>query len=137
MLATRIEEPFNNPDWLYELKLDGYRIISQVINNQASLLSRGQLNYTDKYPEAAEALSQINYNAVSDGEVIVIGKDSKPNFNLLQHYKKGYNIKYYIFDILWYNGINLMKKPLIERREMLKQNFLESDILNLSDDFKS
>ena len=136
MLATRIEEPFNHSDWIYEVKLDGYRIISQVINNQASLLSRGQLNYTDKYPEAAEALSQINYNAVFDGEVIVIGKDSKPSFNLLLHYRKGYNIKYYIFDILWYNGINLMKKPLKERRELLKQNFPESDILKLSEDFE-
>ena len=83
------------------------------------------MNYTDKYPEVARALSKINYNAVFDGEVIVIGKDSKPNFNLLQHYKKGYNIKYYIFDILWYNGINFMKKPLSQRRELLKQNFPE------------
>ena len=76
MLATRIEEPFNDPDWIYEIKLDGYRIISEVINNKASILSRGQLNFTSKYPPIAEALSKIKFNAVFDGEAIVIGKDS-------------------------------------------------------------
>ncbi len=136
MLATRIEEPFNDPDWSYKMKLDGYRIIAEVINNKASILSRGQLNFISKYPPIAEALAQVNYNAVFDGEVIVIGKDSKSSFNLLQHYRKGYNIKYYIFDILWYNGTNLMKKPLIEIRDLLKQIFLESDILKLSEDFE-
>ena len=136
MLATRIEEPFNDDDWIYEIKLDGYRIISEVKDNKASLLSRGQLNFSSKYPPIAEALSKINFNAVFDGEVIVIGKDSKPNFNLLQHYRKGYTIKYYIFDLLWYNGSNLMDKPITERRKILKQIFPKSDILKLSEDFE-
>ena len=136
MLATRIEEPFNDHDWIYEIKLDGYRIISEVINNKASMLSRGQLDFTSKYPPIAEALSQINYNAVFDGEVIVIGKDSKPNFNLLQHYRKGYTIKYYIFDLLWYNDTNLMDRPITERRKLSKANFPESDILKLSEEFE-
>ena len=136
MLATRIEEPFNDDDWIYEIKLDGYRIISEVINNKASMLSRGQLDFTSKYSPIAEALSQINYNAVFDGEVIVIGKDSKPNFNLLQHYRKEYNIKYYIFDLLWFNDANLMDRPVTERRKLLKQIFPKSDFLKLSEDFE-
>ena len=136
MLATRIEEPFNDPDWIYEIKLDGYRIIAEVINNKSSILSRGQLNFTPKYPPIAEVLSKIKFNAVFDGEVIVIGKDSKPNFNLLQHYRKGYTIKYYIFDLLWYNDTDLMNQPISERRKLLKQILPESDILKLSEDFE-
>ena len=50
MLATRIEEPFKDPDWSYKIKLDGYRIIAEVINNKTSILSRGQLNFISKYP---------------------------------------------------------------------------------------
>ena len=135
MLATLIEEPFNEDNWIYELKLDGYRIISEVRNKNVSLLSRGQLNFTDKYPSVSEALSQINHDVVFDGEVIVIGQDSKPNFNMLQHYRKNYPTVYYIFDLLWLDGVNLMKNPFTERRKLLSEILPSSEVLKFSADF--
>jgi|GEM_PF-197876 len=135
MTAMRIEEPFDNPDWIYEVKFDGYRILAQVIDKKATLLSRGQLNYTSKYTALVKELSNLKNKVVLDGEVIVIGEDSKPSFNALQNYRAGDPLVYYVFDLLWFDGHNLMSLPLIERRSILKKVLPDSDTVKFSDDF--
>src|SRR3954464_5217147 len=86
MLCTRIREPFNDRDWIYEVKWDGYRIIARIWKGKVQLFSRGAQNYTKNYPPVVAALSSINSDLVLDGELVVLNEDGTPNFDKLQKY---------------------------------------------------
>ncbi|HEY3249896.1 MAG TPA: DNA ligase, partial [Ignavibacteria bacterium] len=123
MLATLIEAPFDGDDWIYEIKWDGYRMISHIINNEVELTTRNLNSYTSKYPQIAAELVKFKKNIVIDGEIVVLDSEGNPSFQLMQNYlrtMKG-TIVYYIFDILWYDGYITEKIPLITRKELLEQ----------------
>ena len=132
MQATRIEQPFNDPGFLYEVKWDGYRIISRKEKRKVKLYSRKGLDYTAKYPEIAAALSHLPHNAVIDGEVVVLNHEGKPDFDALQRYKKGDTIVYYVFDLLWLEGYSLLKTSLVERRSILEKIIHDNALVKLS-----
>jgi bifunctional non-homologous end joining protein LigD len=134
MQATRITEPFDSKDYFYEVKWDGYRIIGKTENGRSRLYSRKGLDYTSKYPPVAEALSELPYDAVIDGEVVVFDDEGKPSFDRLQRYREGDPIAYYVFDLLWLEGYSLMKISLLHRRKMLEKIISGSGI-KLSDCF--
>lgn len=122
MLATLSEHIFDSKDWLFERKLDGYRIISSV-GKTVSLITRNGKDYTDKYKIIAKSLSEISDNAILDGEIIALDRNSKDNFQSLQHYEnedKNVDLKYYVFDLLYLNNNDLRALPLIQRKELLK-----------------
>src|SRR4051812_21951211 len=75
MQATRINEPFNDADFIYEVKWDGYRIIAKVEKGKVHLFSRKGLDYTRNYPPIAQGLSGLKYNCILDGEVVVLNKE--------------------------------------------------------------
>ncbi|MDB5150236.1 MAG: ligD, partial [Mucilaginibacter sp.] len=117
MKPTLADAPFNNPDWLFENKWDGYRAIAVINKHSTKLLSRNDVSFAKYYP-IINVLNTWPCNAVIDGEIVVIGKDGKTDFGALQNWQseKDSLLVYYVFDILWYEGWNLMGLPLKQRQ---------------------
>jgi bifunctional non-homologous end joining protein LigD len=136
MLCTLTKEPVTDPDYLFEIKWDGYRIISYVSKGKVRMDSRSALDYTKKYPPVAEALKKLNRDVVVDGEIVVFNEEGLPDFDALQLYN-GHNspISYCLFDILWLDGYNLMSLPLVERKKILEELIKGNDVLKFSDSF--
>lgn len=122
MLAHSVDEPFDKPNWLFELKWDGYRAIAEIENGKVHLHSRNQISFNEKFAEVSDALSKISKDAVLDGELVVVDETGRPSFGLIQDYPntKG-ELIYYVFDILYYDGHNLEKLPLVKRKEILRE----------------
>ena len=125
MLATRVAELPQGPDWEYEVKWDGYRIEAVKDGKTVRLLSRRGANYTDKFKPVTQAVADIDArSAILDGEVVATGPDGQPSFQVLQNRGKlpaGYQLVFYVFDLLFLNGKSLLKQPLSERRSHLPQ----------------
>lgn len=122
MLATLVEEPFDNPDWIFENKYDGYRAVSVINADEAHLFSRNELPFDKNFAPIQKELQKIKHQAILDGEVVVENNSGNANFQLLQNYiktGKG-NLKYYVFDILSLDGFSTTDLPLLERKELLK-----------------
>lgn len=135
MAATLIDTPFQDEDWLYELKIDGYRILSFLSNGTVKLQSRGGKDYTSRYRVLAQELLKISWNVVVDGEVAVLDVAGRPNFDALQNYRETDVLVYYVFDILWVDGYDLTGLPLSKRREILELVMPPSEIIKLSEAF--
>lgn len=136
MLAKETEEPFDNKDWLFEIKWDGYRAISEIRKDKILLYSRKGLNFQPTYPIVAEQLNTIQEEVVLDGEIVVLNDEGKPDFQFLQHYSEHQNrpIQYYVFDLLELNGQDTTKLPLSDRKELLKKIIPQDDpVLKYSD----
>jgi bifunctional non-homologous end joining protein LigD len=136
MQATRIEEPFNDESFIYEVKFDGYRIIARIENGNVKLFSRSGLDYTSKYPPVAEALSELNFDAIIDGEVVVLDESGNPNFDKLQKYGEGDTIAFYVFDLLWLDGYSMLRAPLVDRKRALGIILENDDVIKISDHFE-
>lgn len=138
MLCSLVREIEDDPNYLYEIKWDGYRIISYVENGKVKLASRRGLDYTKKYPLVAKAVKKLGRDVVLDGEVVVFNKTGVPDFDAIQLYN-GHttSISYCIFDILWLDGHNTMNLPLVQRKEILDVLLAENDILKFSKSFES
>jgi bifunctional non-homologous end joining protein LigD len=123
MLATLVNEPIDEPGWTFEVKWDGYRTLAYLENGKVELSSRNNKSFTEKYYSLAEAFSQLNMNAVLDGEILVIKENGKADFGALQNWRSEADghLVYYAFDILWHDGKNLMDLPLSERQAILKE----------------
>ena len=122
MLATLSSKPFNSKEWIFEIKWDGYRVITRKKGEKIFLTSRNQLSFDKKFQVIAESLKAIKGDVVLDGEVIASDDKGNPSFQKLQNFQKTGigTIAYYVFDLLWYNGYNLKELPVIERKELLK-----------------
>lgn len=127
--------PFNSDEWLFEVKWDGYRAIAEVNENGKKLYSRNGLTFDKAYVKVFEALSELSLPAVLDGEIVVLGKDGRPDFQKLQNYnnKDKDQIQFYVFDVLEINGQQITSLPLINRKELLKQLLPDSDIIKYCD----
>src|ERR1700761_589906 len=108
------------PEWTYEIKLDGYRLEVVRSANRTTLFSRRQNVLNQKFDYVATALNDLPNETVIDGELVAIGLDGRPDFNLLQNFRSAKScIVYYAFDILIYKQRNLTQLPLSERRAIL------------------
>lgn len=122
MLANSTEKPFDNPDWIFENKYDGYRTVAVINSDEVELWSRNHLSFNSNFQSLIPELKKIDHTAVLDGEVVVEDNNGKASFQLLQNYiktGKG-NLKYYAFDILNLDGNSTLKLSLLERKELLK-----------------
>lgn len=130
MLATLVDEPFDDPDWQYEVKWDGYRALAYVNKGEVELLSRNKKSFNDKFYPIPDILKASGLNAVLDGEILVLDEKGRSNFGDLQNWRSEADgdLVYYVFDLLWYEGKNLMELPLYQRQAILK------DILPTDDD---
>ncbi|GAB0157720.1 non-homologous end-joining DNA ligase [Chryseobacterium sp. Alg-005] len=129
MLATLVGEPFSDPEWVYEVKWDGYRTIAYLNGNTVDLRSRNNKSFTEKYYSITEALEGLNLNAVIDGEIVVLNNKGASDFSSLQNWRSEADgeLVFYAFDLLWYKERNLMGLPLTERHAILEQIFLTDD----------
>ncbi|RKE52403.1 DNA ligase D [Sphingobacterium detergens] len=136
MLCTLIKDPIDSEDYLYEVKWDGYRIVSFVEKGKVHMDSRSGLNYTAKYPPVQKALKGLKHDVIIDGEVVVFNQEEKPDFDALQLYNGHESpIKYCVFDLLWMDGHDLRDFPLTERKELLKILVKDNDVFRFSDSF--
>ena len=133
MLAETREGAFTRPDWIFELKLDGYRMLAERRSGEATLLTRNGNDYTEVYPEISRAVRALPMDRVLlDGEVVVLDPAGVPSFSLLQ--KRGrisrpIDIRraavelpatYYAFDLLGFEDFDLRPLPLVERKRLLR-----------------
>lgn len=122
MLAFLTDEPFDDDNWVFELKLDGYRVISLINNGKVNLFSRNGRSFNKVFDTFRKDLQKLRHNVVIDGEVVAVDKKGKPVFQLLQNYSKTGEgeIVYYVFDLLWFDGYDLKQLPLVDRKKILK-----------------
>jgi bifunctional non-homologous end joining protein LigD len=123
MLATLTDKAFDRPGWLYELKLDGYRAIAELNQEEVDLYSRYGQSFNSRYPEVVGSLKQMNLRAVLDGEIVALDAKGRSDFQLLQNYpKEGKGrLLYYIFDILALEDRDLTSLPLSRRKALLQR----------------
>ena len=138
MLATRADEPFHKEGWQYEIKWDGYRAVAFCNKTKADLKSRNDKSFNEKFYPVHKALEEWNIRAVVDGEVVVPGEGGKSDFGALQNWRSEADgdLCFYVFDLLWMDGRDLMQLPLHERRTLLKQIIPESNTIRLSENFE-
>lgn len=122
-LATLADEPFDNDEWLFEVKFDGYRALAGIKKNQVELTSRNGISFNQKYAEIVAALEAIDTDMILDGEIVVEDSKGKSHFQWLQNLdenpKRG-TLKLYVFDILYFQGYDLRALELIQRKKILK-----------------
>jgi bifunctional non-homologous end joining protein LigD len=134
MLATLIDRPFSDPEWIFETKWDGVRAICFITKGTARFVSRNQIDMTHQYPELANIAEHVGgSNAILDGEVVALDERGVSRFQLLQRRLGRKNegeirklaaktrIAYYAFDLLYLDGYDLTRCSLIDRKNTLEK----------------
>lgn len=122
MLAKLSATIFDDENWIYERKFDGYRAIAYT-GNGVKLISRNGVDFSHKYKDVVTALNTLRANAVIDGELVAEDDKGRINFQNLQNFgsqNKHLTLKYYVFDLLALNGHDIRQLELIKRKELLK-----------------
>jgi bifunctional non-homologous end joining protein LigD len=127
--------------WSWEIKLDGYRLMTRIDDGKARLITRGGHDWSAKMPALVKAVQSLGLkSAWLDGEIVVLGKAGTPEFNALQNAfdrSRTESIDYFLFDLPYFEGYDLRATPLVQRRQLLKQLLDEHphDHLRFSADF--
>jgi ATP-dependent DNA ligase len=124
MLLLRTERLPEGPNWLYELKLDGYRALAIKTGGRVRLRSRNDNDFNARYPGLVKALGSMPEETVLDGEVVAFDELGRPSFNALQNRGQGELLHFFIFDLLILRGRDVMGKPLIKRRALIEKHVL-------------
>jgi DNA ligase D-like protein (predicted ligase) len=123
-LSLPVEKPPSGPQWLHEIKLDGYRMAARIDNGRVQLLTRTGLDWTGKYPSAIAALANLNIKtAYLDGELCGVDEAGLPSFANTQAAtdgERGIQLVYYAFDLLHLDGWDVSGLQLIERKALLE-----------------
>ena len=132
MLATSVEKPFDDPEWLYEIKWDGYRAIAFIAKGKVRLVSRNQNDLTAQYPELHNLAASIEAEtAILDGEIAALDEHGRSSFSLMQQRtgirdggrrtgsRRDIPVLYYVFDLLYLDGYDLHRVPLEQRKKVL------------------
>ncbi len=149
MLAESVDEPFDGPDWLFEIKWDGYRAIAFIENGKVRLVSRNQNDLTPRYPELRDLARFIKAkNAILDGEVVALDDEGRASFSLMQQ-RTGFRpggrratanadvpVLYYAFDLLYLDGYDWRRVPLEERKRKLSSLVVPGDVAHYSDHYE-
>lgn len=110
-------EPFDDPDWLFELKYDGFRAMAYIQNGKAALISRKGDRY-ESFETLRTQLGLLRHDTILDGEIAVLDQHGRPQFNDLLR-RSGEPI-FYAFDCLWLDGRDLRNLPLLVRKGILE-----------------
>lgn len=141
-LATLVDAPPDG-DWLYEVKFDGYRILTQILGGEVRLFSRNGNDWTERLPLQAKALAALGLgDSWLDGEMVMLNEQGLSDFQALQNafeLGRSKDIVYYLFDVPFLNGQDLCDMPIEERRAALKQLLgkQRGKLLRFSDAFRS
>lgn len=135
MLATAVEKPFSNKDWVFELKLDGYRAIADINTKKVLLYSRNGLSLAERFPAIVIELKKNKRPMILDGEIVLLNENDKPDFQKLQNYSEYSHLPlmYYVFDILSLDKKDLTHLPLLERKKILKKALKKTAAIIYSD----
>jgi bifunctional non-homologous end joining protein LigD len=150
MLATPIDHPFDGPEWLFEIKWDGYRAVAFIENGKLRLTSRNQNDLSGRYPELKDLPKFVKgQSVILDGEVVALDEQGRPSFSLMQQ-RTGFRpggrrmapnadvpILYYAFDLLYLNGYDLRKVHLEDRKRTLASILVTGDSLRYSDHYEA
>jgi len=131
-LAKLADNPFSDPNWLFEIKWDGIRTVAFVNNGDVRLFSRSKRDVTAEFPEFQDLVKHLRAGtAILDGEIVTLDENGRSDFQKLQNRfgvskpsQKLINevpLTYYLFDILYCNGFDVRKTPLLQRKELLRQ----------------
>jgi len=148
MLATSVDKPFDSPEWLFEIKWDGYRAVCFLENGKSRLVSRNQNDLTAQFPEL-QGLSKLvkAQTAILDGEIVALDEEGRPSFSLMQQRtgirqgnrhtaaRRDVPIMYYVFDLLYLDGYDLQRVSLEPRKEVLAQIVKSGDLVRYSDHY--
>jgi len=136
MLATLVDDPFSDPDWIFETKWDGFRSVCFLKNGKPRFVSRNQIEMTPQYPELANIGKHVRAKeAILDGEICALDSQGIPRFQLLQ--RKGMTkrppIVYFVFDLLYVDGHDLTGCTVVERKAKLAEIIQPSSVIKLSE----
>lgn len=124
MLASPAKKIFKDPDWVFELKWDGYRVMANVFNGRVELYSRNGISYNIKFAAITKELQDLPHDCILDGEVVIVDNNGTPDFQKLQNYDPEITegaLRYYVFDLLHLNGHDTISLPLSERKSLLPE----------------
>ena len=125
MLLLPTEQLPAGAQWVYELKLDGFRAEAIKSGGRVRLRSRNDKDFNGKYPAVVKALAAIPDETVIDGEIVALDTSGRPSFSALQNYGSGEtHLFYYAFDVMILEGRDVMAEPLIARRALLQSQVL-------------
>lgn len=123
-LATLSEHAPSGDEWLSEVKFDGYRAVCRIEDGEAKIFTRAGNDWTSKWKGIAKALGELPVeSAWVDGEVVAVESDGRISFQALQNMMregKTAQLAYYVFDLMYLNGYDLIAVPLIERKRLLQ-----------------
>ncbi|HTH64630.1 MAG TPA: DNA polymerase ligase N-terminal domain-containing protein, partial [Gemmatimonadales bacterium] len=149
MLAETREEPFSRAGWLFEVKLDGYRMRAVKENGQARLISRNGNDYSAAFPELIRPIAALPYaNVLMDGELVILDDAGRPSFQRLQNRARigrAPDIRHasvespgtlYLFDLMALEGFDLRSLPLVKRKALLRSVLPEAGPLKYSEHFE-
>jgi bifunctional non-homologous end joining protein LigD len=145
MLATLVDDPFSDPNWIFETKWDGFRSVCFLKNGKARFLSRNQLEMSAQYPELAKVGDYVKAKqAILDGEIVALDEHGMPKFQLLQprHGRKNAGdiarlatksrLVYYVFDLLYCDGYDLTACSVVDRKAVLEKIIKPAKIISYS-----
>ena len=150
MLATPTAKAFDDPDWLFEIKWDGYRAVAFIEDGRVRLVSRSQNDLTAQFPELGSLPQFVKaQRAILDGEIVALDGEGRPSFSLLQQRtgfqpgkrrlprREGVPVVYYAFDLLYFDGLDLRRVALHQRKQLLQERIVAGggDVVHFSDHY--
>jgi bifunctional non-homologous end joining protein LigD len=148
MLAVATDKPFDNPDWLFEIKWDGYRAVCFIESGKVRLVSRNQNDLTPQFSELRELSKFVRAeNVVLDGEIVALDEQGRSSFSLMQQRtgirshgrrvagQSGLPIAYYVFDLIYIDSYDLRRVSLEERKQVLTQIISSNELIRYSEHF--
>lgn len=135
MLCKTADKPFDDQEWAFEIKWDGYRAIADLSKNKIRLYSRNGVDFSQKFKKVTNSLKLQEHDMVLDGEIVAYDDKGKPNFQWLQQIGDNPDLvlAYQVFDLLWLNGHSTMNLSYLQRKELLKDALVETDSIKFSD----
>jgi len=150
MLANSVENAFDDPAWLFEIKWDGYRAVAFISEGKLRLVSRNQNDLTAQYSELRNLPRFVKADtAILDGEIVALDEEGRPSFSLMQQRTgfragksrlpgvKGIPIVYYAFDLIYLNGYDLRRVTLEERKRLLAEHLTAGPLARFSDHYEA
>ena len=133
MRAVLTDERFSRSDWIFERKLDGIRCVAIRDGDAVRMLSRNDLSLNDRYPEVADTLAaQPAQRFAVDGEIVAFD-GAQTSFSLLAQRKQRFvPVFFYVFDLLWLNGVDVRGLPLRARKSLLREAIAFDDPIRLT-----
>lgn len=129
MLAKPATKPPESDEWLHEVKFDGYRMQVRLDGGNVRFFSRQGNEWSENFLALSKYFAMLPcINAIIDGEIAAVDQDGRTNFSLLQTAltQKDSALAYYAFDLIYYNGVDLRERPLVERKRHLSLLFKQS-----------